>query len=341
MEELKLFYPADHQKHAHPNHPERPERVEAIRSTLQQADLWKEEKLSAPLEIPEDVLYSIHDRSHIAQLQAASQRGGMIDGDTYIVNQSWQLALNAAGGSLAVAEAVWTRKAERGFALSRPPGHHATRYHAMGFCLLNNIALAAEYLLQQHDASRIAIIDIDLHHGNGTQDIFYERDDVFFCSIHQYPLYPMSGTIAEVGRGPGKNHTLNIPYPPYAGDQARMEALHTVILPLFEQFQPEMLLVSTGFDAHWRDPLGHQLATANGYGEVSAALTEFADIHCQGRIAFFLEGGYDLEGGAASALALTQATLGMQWQDLIGPSPMEEDPYWQNRLEQVAAQWQL
>jgi len=341
MEAIKLFYPENHQKHAYPNHPERPERVEAIRSILQQAGLWPEDAPALPLEIPEDVLYNIHNRGHIAQLQATSEHGGLIDGDTYIVKESWQLALNAAGGSLAVGEAVWKRKAQRGFALSRPPGHHATRLQAMGFCLLNNIALTAEYLLQKHHARRIAIIDIDLHHGNGTQDIFYERDDVFFCSIHQYPLYPMSGTISEVGQGPGQGFTLNIPYPPYAGDRARMEALDRVILPMFERFRPEMLLVSTGFDAHWRDPLGHQLATADGYGQVAAALTEFADQHCQGRIAFFLEGGYDLEGGAASALALTQATLGMQWQDLIGRSPMDEDPYWQNRLDQVAARWQL
>jgi acetoin utilization deacetylase AcuC-like enzyme len=341
MDELKLFYPENHQKHALPNHPERPERVEAIRNALEHAGLWNKDALTSPVDIPEEVLYKIHDSQHIEYLQASSKFGGHIDSDTYIVNESWQLALNAAGGSLAIGEAVWNRQARRGFALSRPPGHHATRKQAMGFCLLNNIALTAEYLLQKHNAKRIAIVDIDLHHGNGTQDIFYEREDVFFSSIHQYPLFPMSGLADEIGKGHGENYTLNVPFPPYAGDEARKAAFDSAILPLLETYQPEMLLVSTGFDAHWRDPLGHQLSTAQGYGQIAATLSQFADTHCQGRIAFFLEGGYDLEGGASSALALTQATLGLDMEDLIGPSPMDEDIYWQNRLEQVLKQWHL
>ena len=341
MENLTLFYPEKHEKHAHENHPERPERVEAIRQTLKTAGLWDSSALLAPAPIPEEVLYTIHTRAHTDHLQAAAKAGGQIDADTYVVKDSWQLALSSAGGSLAVAEAIWTGQARHGFSLGRPPGHHATPDKAMGFCLLNNAALAAEYLLQKYAVGRIAIIDIDLHHGNGTQDIFYERDDVFFCSIHQFPLYPMTGKAKETGAGQGAHTNLNIPFPPYAGDTARKTAYDTVIEPLLEKFQPNMILISTGFDAHWRDSLGHQLATAQGYGDFAADITKFADTHCQGKIAFLLEGGYDIEACSTSALALTQGMLGLEIEDPIGPGTVEEDPYWEKRLEQVTQQWEL
>jgi acetoin utilization deacetylase AcuC-like enzyme len=341
MDDLILFYPENHQLHASPNHPERPERVEAIRQELEQAGIWERSKKVGSVNIPADVLSAIHTPEHTRRIQLTSQKGGSIDSDTYLTHASWQLALNAAGGAIAVADAVFSRKAKRGFALCRPPGHHATSNQAMGFCLLNNIALAAEYLLQEQSAERIAIVDIDLHHGNGTQDIFYTRPEVFFCSIHQYPLYPMTGLVPEVGSGKGKGTNLNIPFPPYAGDMARQAAWDLVIQPILEEFQPAMLLVSAGFDAHWRDPLGHQLVTADGYGKLMAQFTAFADQHCQGRLAVFLEGGYDLGAGAASALAVVQALLGQQWEDTIGPSPLPEDSYWESRLQQVIRQWDL
>ena len=332
MEELGLFYPNGHEKHNALNHPERPERVEEIRKALTNAGLWQEDFLLDPNEVPDKVLSAVHTPGHLQRLKAASD---YIDADTYLTEHSGPLAFSAAGGGIAVADAVWTRKVKRGFALTRPPGHHATPDDAMGFCLLNNIALAAEYLLQERQAERIAIVDIDLHHGNGTQDIFYQRGDVFFCSIHQYPLFPMTGLAAEIGANQGEGTTINIPYPPHAGDLARMTALEKVVLPKLEAFKPEMLLISAGFDAHWRDPLGHQLATAQGYGEVLAAFTQFADQHCQGRIAVFLEGGYDLEAGAVSALAATQALLGLKWDDPLGRGPTFEDEYWKTRLAQV------
>lgn len=341
MKDLALFYPENHHLHASADHPERPERVEAIRQSLEESGLWNTNWFLGPSDIPEAVLHSIHTPGHTRRVEQASQRGGSIDADTYVTNASWRLALNAAGGAIAVGEAVFTREARRGFALCRPPGHHATPDSAMGFCLLNNIALAAEYLLQTHSAERIAIIDIDLHHGNGTQDIFYHRPEVFFCSIHQYPLYPMTGGVAETGANDGVWTNLNIPYPPYAGDAARQAAWDLAIKPMLENFAPDILLVSTGFDAHWRDPLGHQLATANGYGRMVKNFIEFAEDQCQGRIAVFLEGGYDLGAGAACALATTQALLDQEWEDPIGVSPMPEDPFWESRLHQVLREWDL
>lgn len=339
MRDLIFFYPDQHEKHASANHPERPERVEAIRTMLTEAGYWDEDNLIPPDQIKTTLLEAVHTPAHLAQVEAASAQRRQIDADTYITPDSWRLALQSAGGAVAVARAVWDREAKCGFALCRPPGHHATRDHAMGFCLLNNIALAAEMLLRERGAERVAIVDIDLHHGNGTQDIFYERGDVFFCSVHQYPLYPMSGMAQESGRGPGAMTNLNIPFPPYAGDQSRQTAWESVIEPALADFRPEMLLVSAGFDAHWRDPLGHQLMTADGYGWLAAAMANFADRYCQGRLAVLLEGGYDLEGGSASALAMVQALVGEEWEDRIGPSPMAEDPFWQSRLSAVSAQW--
>ena len=339
MKDLALFYPDSHEQHFSPDHPERPERVEAIRAALKGAGLWESALQVEPAFLPEEVLYAIHSEAHTQNIERASKRGGHIDADTYVTAASWQLALNAAGGGIAVAEAVYQREAKRGLALSRPPGHHATQDHAMGFCLLNNIALTAEYLLQKTDVERIAILDIDLHHGNGTQDIFYNRGDVFFCSIHQYPLYPMTGQADETGRGEGSRATLNIPFPPYAGDQARITALDEIVLPLFSRFQPDMLLVSAGFDAHWRDPLGHQLSTADGYADLITKVAAFADAHCDGRLAVLLEGGYDIEGGASSCLALTQAMIGQEWEDPVGPSPLPEDDHWIARLKQVKEVW--
>jgi acetoin utilization deacetylase AcuC-like enzyme len=340
MSDLVIFYPEEHELHVSEGHPERPERVEAIRSALERVGIWDQVAFVQPFDIPDEILFSIHTRDHTQRLEQAGARGGYIDGDTYLTEASWRLALNAAGGGIAVADEVYQRRARRGLALTRPPGHHATQGQAMGFCLLNNIALAAEYLLQTTDAERMAILDIDLHHGNGTQDIFFSRGDVFFCSIHQYPLYPMTGQFNETGYADGEWTNLNIPFPPYAGDNARASALEEVILPLLTQFVPDMLLVSVGFDAHWRDPLGHQLATANGYAQLMMTLTTFAESHCEGRLAVFLEGGYDIEAGAASCLAMTQAMVGEKWEDEIGPGPIPEDDYWKSRLQQVKQHWQ-
>lgn len=339
MKKLIYFYPEKHEAHVSPDHPERPERIEAIVEALRIAKIWDEEKLVGPAKIEADVLAAIHSDGHVRRIADASARGGAIDADTYVTPASWQLANNAAGGAIAVVDAVYHREADKGFALCRPPGHHATPDQAMGFCLLNNVALAAEHILQTTEAKRLAILDIDLHHGNGTQDIFYDRSDVFFCSIHQYPLYPMTGLVNEIGAGDGEGTNMNVPFPPYAGDLARETALSEVILPALEAFAPDMVLVSAGADAHWRDPLGHQLASANGYGGLLAKMRDFADLHCEGRLAVLLEGGYDLDGGAASCLAISQALLGETWEDSLGPSPLPEDAFWETRLQQVIDQW--
>lgn len=274
-------------------------------------------------------------------LREHSRAAQPIDTDTYMTPASWPLALDVAGGAAALAGAVWRREAGSGFALTRPPGHHATRSHPMGFCLLNNVALAAESLLQQEGAERLAIIDLDVHHGNGTQDIFYEREDVFFISSHQVPLYPGSGQLNERGIGPGEGTIANIPLPPSSGDQAFHSAYHEVVPALLDRFQPQMLLVSLGFDAHWKDPLANLLVSARAYGEAIQSLRQWAQSHCDGRIALFLEGGYDLEAAEACGLAAVQALLDLPISDSVGSSPSRQRDDWKPILDTVKKIWNI
>jgi acetoin utilization deacetylase AcuC-like enzyme len=229
----------------------------------------------------------------------------------------------------------------RGFALTRPPGHHAGPERGMGFCLLNNIAIAAEFLCQKQAARRIAIIDLDLHHGNGTQDIFWRRKDVFYFSTHQSPLYPGTGQVDEIGAGPGEGYTANFPLPPGTGDQGFLAIMESLILPLLDRFSPEIILVSAGFDSHWRDPFGHLQLSAAGYGKLISNLVNWADQHCAGRIAFFLEGGYDLEASAACAQALVSVVRQIPWQDPLGPTPLFEGKSWQIVARQAKDLWKI
>jgi acetoin utilization deacetylase AcuC-like enzyme len=287
------------------------------------------------------VLHSVHTPAYLVLLENACKRGARLDMDTYTTPASWDLALRSAGGAAAVAQAVWQGKACTGFALTRPPGHHATIQRGMGFCLLNNIAIAAEYLLQKEGAGRLAILDLDLHHGNGTQDIFYQRVEVFYFSTHQSPFYPGTGRIEERGAGLGNGTNANLPLPPFSGDKAFQATLDELILPLLDQYNPEMLLVSVGFDTHWKDPLGSLLLSALAYGKLIEKLKHWADGKCRGRIALFLEGGYDLQAGAACAGAVVAALIGQPWQDPLGPSPRREGKDWQGVLQQAKQLWGL
>lgn len=341
MQDLVFYYPENHEKHFEPSHPERPDRITAIVESLTAAGLWEKYPKLESAQVSDNVLHAIHDPHYLNTLKDTIEKGQRLDADTYITRASWDIATATVGGAVAVAEAVYTREAKRGFALCRPPGHHATPNQAMGFCLINNIAAAAEHLLQNHGAERISIIDIDLHHGNGTQDIFFERGDVQFFSIHQYPLYPFSGFVDETGLGPGKESTINIPFSLQAGDQARQAAIDEIILPLLDRFKPNMLLISAGFDAHWKDPLGHQLTTTKGYGNFMHQITQWADNNCEGRIALILEGGYDLAAGATSATAAVEAMLGPNWNTSLGPSPEPENDRWQRVIQEVKQVWGL
>jgi acetoin utilization deacetylase AcuC-like enzyme len=341
VEELVLFYPEGHDAHFEQGHPERPERVEIIRQAFIEAGWWENFRKLNPLILSDQVLQAVHELKYLTLLQSACRMSQRLDADTYTTPSSWELALQAAGGAASVAGAVWTRRARRGFALTRPPGHHATRSRGMGFCLLNNIAIAAEYLIQEYQAQRLAIIDLDLHHGNGTQDIFYHRGDVFYFSTHQSPLYPGTGSVYERGAGSGHGTNTNIPLPPGSGDEGLEQSLQRVILPLLDRYMPEMLLISYGFDIHWRDPLGYLMASAAGYGNMIARLASWADKNCDGRIALFLEGGYDLDAGAACSLSSIAALIDVEWEDYLGPSPQAGTENWQTVLGEICEVWEL
>jgi acetoin utilization deacetylase AcuC-like enzyme len=252
----------------------------------------------------------------------------MLDPDTYATQDSWQLALNAAGGAIAVVDQVWERGAGTGFSLTRPPGHHATPSRAMGFCLINNVAVAAQYLLQEKGAERIAILDLDLHHGNGTQDIFWDRGDVFYISIHQAPFYPGTGSLYEVGVGAGEGATLNLPIPAFSGDTAYQTLLNEIILPYLDQANPDMLLISFGFDTHWRDPLGSMQVSGACMHWMIAALKDWAESKCKGKIVVVLEGGYDLAAGKVCGQAVAAGLLKVPYEDDLGPSPIQEESNW-------------
>lgn len=341
MNPIVFFYPEGHEAHMEIGHPERPERVEVIRQALEEQGYWDTERLIHPLEVPKETLHTIHTPSYLNTLQKSCQQGVRLDADTYLTPSSWNLALQAAGGAIHVATQVWKGKARRGFALTRPPGHHATPNRGMGFCLLNNVAIAAEHLLQNQGAKRVTIVDLDLHHGNGTQEIFYRRGEVLYISTHQSPHYPGTGHLQETGTDEGAMTTVNLPLPPLSGDRAFQSCMETVILPLLSRYEPEMLLISFGFDPHWRDPLGQLLLSAGTYGKLIHQLASWADEHCAGHIALFLEGGYDLKAGAVCAKCVTAALLDKPFEDTLGPSPYQEQSQWQAILAQAVQIWDL
>ncbi len=340
MEELAYFYPSGHERHYENGHPERPERVETIVLALKQAGLWDGYTKVAPLQMPGEVLETIHSAAYLNLLEMTCRRAGHLDMDTYTTTASWELAKQAAGGAAALAAAVWEKHARTGFALTRPPGHHAMHGQGMGFCLLNNVAIAAEYLVQKYGVERLAIVDLDLHHGNGTQDIFWTRSDVFYISTHQSPFYPGTGYLEDIGEGAGSGWTANFPLPAGSGDEAFSNVMDELILPLLDRKQPQMLLVSYGFDPHWLDPLGHLLLTANGCGKLIQKLREWADRNCEDRICLFLEGGYDLDAAKACSLAVTNAMLGQDWEDPY-MCPYNETSAWKLVIERAKSVWDL
>ena len=349
MSNLIFFYPKDHEGHSEDGNPERPQRVEALVQGLKSAGQWEQFSKIDPIKLSTGLLEKVHSPEYLEWLPEFSSHGQHLDGDTYTTPKSWQLALNAAGGAAAITQTVWIADVNatdkiRGFALTRPPGHHAKRRIGMGFCLLNNIAIAAEHLLSgeflDHAcADRLAIIDLDLHHGNGTQDIFWRRSDVLYVSTHQSPLYPGTGALDEIGAGPGEGYTVNLPFPPGTGDNGYNAGMVEIIMPLLDRFMPQVLLISAGFDPHWRDPLGHLLLTAKGYHWLISQLVEWADKNCNGRIVLVLEGGYDLSAISACAQGVVAALLGQPFVDGLGPPNYPEGSSWKTVLKNARAIW--
>jgi histone deacetylase 6 len=288
------------------DHPEHPGRLAAIWQRLQDDGLaLRCERISAR-EATREELRRIHTDDHIAAVEETARDDfRQLDPDTYACRESAQAAKLAAGGLIDLAAEVAAGRLANGLALLRPPGHHAEADRAMGFCLFNNVAVAAR-ALRQEGAERILIVDWDLHHGNGTQHTFWEDPSVLYFSTHQFPFYPGTGATTEIGGGAGRGFTVNVPWPAGCGDAEYLAAFDRVLLPIARDFQPDIVLVSAGFDAAAGDPLGAMRVTPAGYAQMTARLTALAS----GRVVLALEGGYDLDAIARSAAACLRVLLG-------------------------------
>jgi acetoin utilization deacetylase AcuC-like enzyme len=275
-------------------HPESPERIQVILDALgnyrRPGLLALEPRPATAAEIALN-----HDEAHIASVAATAGRPfHAFDADTPTSSRSYETAILAAGGVLALLEAVMAGDADNGFAFVRPPGHHAEADRAMGFCLFNNVAIAARVLRERFGLARVLVVDWDVHHGNGTQHSFYDDPSVLYVSTHQYPFYPGTGAASEVGTGAAKGRTLNVPLPAGCGDDEYVAAFTDLIAPVAAQFRPEFVLISAGFDAHRRDPLAGMNVTEAGFRAMARVLMRVAHEHAGGRLAGVLEGGYDM-----------------------------------------------
>ena len=287
-------------------HPESADRIRAIEARLER-DGWQGlDVVEAPAASREQ-LERVHRPAHIEAIEALSARGGgMIDVDTVASARSYDAALRSAGGAAAAAERLMAGEERFAFCGLRPPGHHAERARAMGFCLFNNVAVAAAHALAAGGAERVMVVDWDVHHGNGTQDVFYESAEVLFASIHQSPLYPGTGHPGEIGAGAGEGYTVNLPVPPGAGPDEFLALIQRVIVPIARRFEPDLLAVSAGFDAHREDPLAECRLDETAYAEMAASLRDIA-AELGVAVLVCLEGGYALEALADSVSATIRA----------------------------------
>jgi acetoin utilization deacetylase AcuC-like enzyme len=289
-------------------HPEQPARIVAIERALEARGWLGFTRVGSPA-VDRAVLEAVHPSRHVELIERLAARGGArIDADTVVSAGSFVAALHACGGAVSLVDRLMSGAAPTGFSVHRPPGHHAEAGQAMGFCLFNSIAVAAQHALDAHALERVMIVDWDVHHGNGTNDIFHADPRVLFCSIHQSPLYPGTGPASDVGSGPGKGFTVNLPVAPAAGDREFRSLIDHVVVPLARTYRPQLLLISAGFDAHVEDPLADCRVTDDGFREMARSLCRVAR-ELQVPVGAVLEGGYALDALARS-VAATMEVLG-------------------------------
>ena len=307
---LRVFASAASARHtAPPGHVERPERLGAA---IRGVALAGHAELGEARAATREELLRAHAGEMVATVELACAASAWLDADTFVTPGSWDAALNAAGAAVEAAESA--ARGEPAFAIVRPPGHHATRTRAMGFCLLNNVAVAAAALAAR--GKRVAVFDFDVHHGNGTQDVFWQDPRVLYVSIHQHPLYPGTGAVEEAGAGPGAGTTVNLPVPAGTAHDGWLEIVERVVVPVIARFAPDVLLLSAGFDAHARDPLGGLRLVAPTFHEATARLVEVCP-----RAAAVLEGGYDLVGLERGVAGTAAALVGAACPVEEGPPP--------------------
>jgi acetoin utilization deacetylase AcuC-like enzyme len=317
--------------HDVPGHPERPARIRALEAEMSAADWFGCSVLEAPRASLE-ALHAVHTASHVDFVRELSEAGGgAIDADTYAVPGTYEAALRAAGGAVALVDALLSGEAEFGVSALRPPGHHAERDRAMGFCFFNNVAVAARHA----GLERVLIVDWDVHHGNGTNDIFHADPGVLFMSIHEWPLYPGTGPASDVGSGDGEGFTVNVPVPGGSGDLAYRSLIEHVAGGLIAAWEPQLVLVSAGFDAHRDDPLASCRVSEAGFAGMAASLRRSADA-VGAPLGLVLEGGYDL-----GALAHSMATLmpGMVAEATPSVDPVDVHPLASGALERLEPYW--
>ena len=315
-------------------HPERAERIRALEAELERRGWLGWERREAP-RASEEQLLAVHSREHVDAVRELSARQGAFDLDTPLSEGSWEAALHAAGGACALVETLLTGGERLGFAGLRPPGHHAERARAMGFCLFSNMAVAACHALDALGADRVFVLDWDVHHGNGTNSIFHESPEVLFASIHQYPFYPGTGPLADVGSGAGEGFSLNLPVPGGSGEDVFLSLVDHVAVPAARQFRPDLILISGGFDAHRDDPVGGCTLQTSSYGELSRRVRALGD-ELDVPIGVVLEGGYDLDALSGSVAATMEALV-----DGGDPRTVDRDRLAETAAGTLGRYWEL
>jgi acetoin utilization deacetylase AcuC-like enzyme len=323
-----LVYDPIYLEHDTGDHVENSQRLVAAMSYLKETGIGEKLTSLPPRPALPEELEMIHTAEYISYVKSKAEKGGgWLDPDTVMSPKSYEAALYAAGGLMVAVEAVMRGEADSAFALVRPPGHHATHNRAKGFCIFNNMAIAAKFALSKFSLNRILIADFDVHHGNGTQDAFYADPKVLYFSTHQYPFYPGTGWMDETGTGEGEGATVNFPMAAGWGDEEYLRAFNEVLVPVARRFQPQIILVSAGFDAHWADYLAMMRVSVIGFAQMLVILKELAAELCQGRLVFTLEGGYNLQVVASSIKAVFDVLLGnSEIDDPLGKASMARRP---------------
>ena len=323
--------------HDIPGHPERPARVRGLEAAVAAQDWFGFEVVESPAASRESML-AVHPAHHLDYIEAlCAAGGGHIDHDTACVAATWPAVLHAAGGALALTDALLGGRAPSGFSAHRPPGHHAEADRAMGFCFVANVAVAAEFALREHGAGRVLVLDWDVHHGNGTNAIFHASREVLFASIHQWPLYPGTGPASDAGSGDGEGYTVNLPVPAGSGDAVYRSLVEHVVVPLAREFRPGLILVSAGFDTHYADPLASCRVTEAGFAAMTASLRRVGT-EVGAPLGLVLEGGYDV-GALAGSVCELMPVLGATEVPDAGAVDLDVHPLAEDALRRLGRWW--